>query len=277
MATTVQSIRDKLRNMVLDAAPGAVWDDGELNRWISDAQFAVAHNFPGSMEEYGNATLHSDSVFQSLGGTASSDGTDPIADTEMSLPSSHEGIRILGIEANVAARGGGRVRLSNRKDMDHVYPKWPSDKIGTYTSGTGSASRVQVAADETAYRNNQSLTSPSAFQYYMMDDDSLRAFYVWPQPDNTGEMLSLRYVKQPALIGSSTTNIEIADRFEPMLVDWALSRMYLKEGMDPNRSQIHFERFMAQVKSTEAEDVDESPVLDERQPFRNRASDESDG
>ena len=100
---------------------------------------------------------------------------------------------------------------------------------------------------------------------------------MWPIPDLGSEKLSIRYVKQPALIGSSTTNIELPDRFEPMLVDWALSRMYLKEGMDPNKSQIHFERFMAQVKSTEQEDVDESPVLDERQPFRNRASEESDG
>ena len=157
--------------MVLDAAPGAVWNDDELNRWISDAQFAVAHNFPGSMEEYKDATLRNDTPFQSLGGTVSSDGSDPLS--PMVLPDSDEAIRILGVEANVAARGGGRVRLSNRKDMDHVYPKWPSDKIGTYSSGTKNASRVQVAANEGAYRANQSLTSPSAFQYYMMDDDSL--------------------------------------------------------------------------------------------------------
>ena len=268
MATTVANAVAHIRDVALDVDPGVVWPVEEVVRWLSDAQMAVVAFLPASLIQYDDsAGLTVNTPYQSLNERLSS-GSGVQRGGKISFSASgHEAIRILEVVSSIAAIGNSRLQMALRADLDRSYPRWPRDCVplvdgsNAFTSGAMSAPRVEASN----YASNNRLVSPSVFKYWAMDDPAARWFYIWPSASTGALNVRLRYVKQPAIlsVSSLSANMEVPDIHMPLVYDWALSRLFSKEGQDPRRSQAHYERFMAQISARYEDNSEDAPQRDE--------------
>ena len=103
-ADVIQRVRD----VVLDPAPGEVWNDVELIGWINEAQVVTANALPHLMERYGRMTLRVSAL--------------------QTIPDEWD--RLLGVVANdPRTRGGARIKLTNIRDIDHVNEDWATETV----------------------------------------------------------------------------------------------------------------------------------------------------
>ena len=155
--------------------------------------------------------------------------------TKQSLPAGAH--RLVSVVRNTA--GTMRViRQVMRYTLDTMRPEWHSDPAS------------------------------STIENYLYDDLDPKHFYVYP-PADVGASVEVIYSRVPDLHDESgglntagTDPFALDDAFAPAALDYILYRAFSKDAETPanmNRSQLHFQAFMAQMTNTLQTDARTSP------------------
>jgi hypothetical protein len=131
--------------------------------------------------------------------------------------------RLLAVKYNVSANGspGRSVRRVAEGDLDAIRPDWRGEAAG------------------------------SSIREFMYDPREPMLFYVSP-PAQAGVKCQISYSVLPAAYGSVGANTEttVSDLYEPMLVEWALYRLFghdVENSVNVTRSQQHLNTFQAMM------------------------------
>lgn len=157
-----------------------------------------------------------------------------VSGTKQTIPS--DGWFLLGVYRNMGTTGttpGAVVRISSRELMDAFNPNWHFDPAAT------------------------------AVEDYVFDLQDQTVFYVYPPSDGTG-YIEINYAAIPVELASSSTPIQLADIFEPLLLDYVLYRANAKDaGYAPGLqlSSAYYQSFMAAVTGKDTAELQSNPNL----------------
>jgi len=129
MATTVQSIIDRVQTTLQDTT-GIRWPvENELVLWVNDAQREVALLKPDASAQNETVTL--------------------VAGTKQSIPNS--GNRLLRVVRNMSAATGGNglraIRIVDREVLDSMSPDWHDPSV-TYDAAHGTSVKHYIYDDQ---------------------------------------------------------------------------------------------------------------------------------
>lgn len=132
------------------------------------------------------------------------------------------------------------------------------------TNGTTPGrSLVEVTHDQLAQNNPTWISdagTASANVYYYLPSDR-RNFWIYPPANSAGNCIEVIYSKTPTTLVSENTTLDVADNYEPMLLNYVLYRAATKEadyapGMDVGSAYLNtFMGLISAAKNQAAETV----------------------
>jgi hypothetical protein len=142
-----------------------------------------------------------------------SNGSIPlVAGTEQTVPAG--ALALLSVSHNTG--DGSPCTLVNRSDLDASLPTWVN------------------------------ATAAVAAEHYMVDEDDPKTFQVYPPNTGAGELYGRTSVL-PTTIADIDDDISLDDEYEPVLLEYLLSRIWQKQTSLPNaanRATQHYHNFL---------------------------------
>lgn len=159
--------------------------------------------------------------------------------TRQELP--EDCLLLLDIPRNMGTDGetvGKAITYAKKRDLDLADPDWHTD------------------------------TASAVVQHYTYDQKKSNHFFVYPpQPNADRGYVEIEYNAAPADIAIGTA-INIADVYEPALLDYVLFRAYSKEsksGSNQQKADKHWSYFMASLGVKEQREQADDPARDQLQ------------
>ena len=154
--------------------------------------------------------------------------------TRQSIPAA--AYQLLSAKRNMASNGttpGRAVRLANQELLDAFNPDW------------------------------HSTTAEAVVQNYLFDPQDNKAFHVFPPNDGTGK-LEIVYAVFPAVKTALTDVIDVADIYQPALINYVLYRAFQKDGDYTTGMSIamnYLQLFITAIGATEQGSLSNNPNL----------------
>ena len=151
-----------------------------------------------------------------------------VAGTKQALPATS--IRLLSVVRNRTTASTRSVRAVSRETLDRFKPDWHGE------------------------------TAVEEVQHFIFDELDQQNFYVYP-PNNGDGVVEILYTKHPDTV-DDTDNLEVADAYGNVVLDYVLYRSFAKDGDLPasaNRSAGHYQAFMGALTGKQQVDTSASP------------------
>lgn len=180
--------------------------------------------------------------------------TDAERATVMAIPSAAATIYVLPLVSG------------SRQSMPGTAYQLLSAKRNMGANGTTPGRAVRIASQELmdAFSPDWHSTTPDpVVQNYMFDPEDNKSFHVFPPNDGTGK-LEIVYALFPSAKANLTDIIDVADVYQPALLNYVLYRAFQKDGDYTTGMGIamnYLQLFMTAVGATEQGSLGNNPNL----------------
>lgn len=154
-----------------------------------------------------------------------------IAGTRQATPT--DSIRLLTVIRNNSSAHKSAVRVISRETLDRFQPDW------------------------------HSATEAAKVQHFVVDENDMNFFYVYPPNDGNGQ-IEVLYTKLPSTVGLAD-DIDIADAYSNVLADYVAYRALSKDADVPSAAQRatgHYQAFTFALSGKQTVDATVSPSID---------------
>jgi len=156
---------------------------------------------------------------------------DLVAGTRQAAPS--DSIRLLTVIRNNSSTHTSAVRAISRETLDRFRPNW------------------------------HGATASAEVQHFIVDENDMNFFYVYPPNDGNGQ-IEVLYTKLPSTVALAD-DIDIADAYSNVLADYVAYRALSKDADVPSAAQRatgHYQAFTFALSGKQTVDSTVSPSID---------------
>jgi len=151
-----------------------------------------------------------------------------VSGTKQTMPTSS--IRLLSVIRNNTSASKRSIRPVPRETLDRFKPDWHSEP------------------------------ETEEVQHFITSETDLKNFYVYPPNNGSGEV-EVQYTKHPEVL-SLNDNLEVADAYANVVLDYTLYRAFAKDGdigPEAQRSANHYQTFIASLSGKNNVDLTTNP------------------
>ena len=190
MAVSIASIITRIRDGITMDPAGTIWSDAEITGWIHEAQRDITMRLPGATAKDVTHTC--------------------VVGSQQELPD--DGARLLTVAGNTAAADGRPTIVNDatgRNATAHYIENFPREFV---------VRRYHDMFSRVRDENEQ-------FQLYIWESKTPRYFWLYPAA-KAGDTVDIVYSAVP---DTTLANLDIPDYFSPLVLDYALFRMFAKQ------------------------------------------------
>ena len=219
MAITVASMIAKIRDGLSLDPRGNIWPDDQIQNWIYEGQRDICARIPGATAEESSHVC--------------------IAGPQQTVPD--DGSRLITVSGNTADAEGKPTVVVEANQIGR-------NEFASRIEPTSRHFLLRYKADSYARQRGDD----EQFEYWIWEPQTPRLFWLYPAA-KVGDTVEIVYSQIPA----EGANITVPDYYEPMLISYALSRMFAKQetgGADDNKVVMYHDRYIKGIEAKIAAD-----------------------